>query len=175
MLAWERWQTARVALVYLAFGSEVDPLAGGLLSASPTLPAATAAGPLLATTRTPAAGGLRVHLFDPAALEPHPLGFWQPRPDAPVVDLASIDVALVPGLCFDRQGGRLGYGRAYYDRLLPLLGAHVATVGVSREALVVERLPTEPHDVAVRWLVSEAGLRPVAHPGAATSPGPLTP
>jgi 5-formyltetrahydrofolate cyclo-ligase len=155
---WERWRGARVALVYLAFGSEVDPLAGGLLG-SRRAPQEGEPLPLLATTRTPSGGGLRVHELDLQALVPHPLGFLQPPADAPLVDLEAIDVALVPGLCFDRRGHRLGYGRAYYDRLLPQLPARVATLGVTREALIVERLPSEPHDAPVGWLVSEAGVR----------------
>jgi 5-formyltetrahydrofolate cyclo-ligase len=152
---WESWRTAQVVLVYLAFGSELDPLAGDLLDE------ALSRGPRLATTRTPEDGrGLEIHAFDPARLESHPLGFHQPRPDAPRVEPAAIDLAVVPGLCFDVQGGRLGYGRGYYDRLLPVLPRRVATVGVTREALVVPRLPTAPHDVAVGWLLTEAGLRP---------------
>ncbi len=161
--AWERWRTARVALVYLAFGSELDPLAGGLLTPSAEPLAEGPLAPRLATTRTPeGSGALQVHVFDPTALEAHPLGFSQPRADAPLVDLAAIDVALVPGLCFDERGGRLGYGRGYYDRLLLLLSARVATVGITREALVLPRLPTEAHDVAVQWLLTEAGLRRTA-------------
>ncbi len=150
--SWPIWREARVALVYLAFGSEVDPLVGGLLYEPE--------GPSLVTTRTPAGGGpLRVHELRTDALERHPLGFPQPRADAPLVDLDGIEVALVPGLCFDARGARLGYGRGYYDRLLPLIPASTATVGVTREALVVSRLPTDRHDVAVRWLLTEAGLR----------------
>ena len=160
---WRRWRTARVALVYLAFGSELDPLAGALPSAASDASGEAAIGPRLATTRTPEGRGtLQVHVFDPTALEAHPLGFSQPRADTPLVDLATIDVALVPGLCFDERGGRLGYGRGYYDRLLALLSARVATVGVTRAALVLPRLPTEPHDVPVRWLLTEAGLRRTA-------------
>lgn len=151
-----------MALVYLAFGSELDPLAGGLL---PGLRGdAEGAGvrsrlPLIATTRTPQSGGLQVRALDPDALERHPLGFLQPRADAPSMPLERIDVVLVPGLCFDRGGGRLGYGRGYYDRLLPLLPPHTVTIGVVHDALVVPRVPCEPHDAPVRFLVSESGVR----------------
>lgn len=178
--SWEPWRTARVALVYLAFGSEVDPLtlglapagahaaavparatqAGGARADGATAGTAQAGGPRLATTRTPSGGGpLHVHAYLPDALERHALGFLQPRADAPLVPLEAIDLALVPGLCFDASGCRLGYGRGYYDQFLPRLPARVVTVGVTRAALVVERLPTEAHDVAVGWLLTEAGVR----------------
>ena len=158
--AWTPWRAARVALVYLAFGSEVDPLTRGLAAVGALTSGAQAGGPQLATTRTPGSGGpLHVHAYRPDALERHALGFHQPRADAPLVPLEAIDIALVPGLCFDTGGRRLGYGRGYYDQLLPRLPARVITVGVTRAALVVERLPSEAHDVAVGWLLTEAGVR----------------
>ncbi len=175
--AWAPWRAARVALVYLAFGSEVDPLAGGLATVGAQADGAQAGrtqadgmradgphagGPRLVTTRTPRSGGpLRVHAYRPDALERHALGFQQPRADAPLVPLEAVDLALVPGLCFDAGGRRLGYGRGYYDQLLPRLPARAITVGVTRAALVVERLPSEAHDVAVGWLLTEAGVQRV--------------
>lgn len=161
LLAWPPWRASRVALVYLAFGSELDPLAGGLRPALLGAAAATAAdAPMLVTTRTPADGAeLHVHTLEPERLERHALGFLQPRDDAPRIPLERIDVVLVPGLCFDDRGTRLGYGRGYYDRLLPRLPARVPTVGVVHDALVVRGVPREPHDAPVRYLVSESGLR----------------
>lgn len=168
---WAPWRGARVALVYLAFGSELDPLAGGLRPGIEVVDPAAAAlgrdgpalghdGPALATTRTPPDGAeLEVRALLPNALERHPLGFLQPRADAPTVALDRIDVVLVPGLCFDVRGVRLGYGRGYYDRLLPRLGACAETVGVVHDDLVVPALPHGPHDVPVRHLVGEGGLR----------------
>jgi 5-formyltetrahydrofolate cyclo-ligase len=150
LLAWPRWREARWALVYLAFGDECDPLA------SYALPA----GPRFATTRTHAVDlPLTVHVHDPATLERHALGFAHPSAGAPSVPLDDIDVALVPGLVFDHAGGRLGYGQGLYDRLLATLPATVATVGVTRDVLVVPSLPRESHDVDVGWLLTEQGLR----------------
>jgi 5-formyltetrahydrofolate cyclo-ligase len=70
-------------------------------------------------------------------------------------------VALVPGMLFDRTGGRLGHGAGYYDRLLPGLGPTVPRVGVVPTALVVDALPCEAHDVPMTHLATEAGVRPV--------------
>jgi 5-formyltetrahydrofolate cyclo-ligase len=149
LVDWPVWRGARWALVYLAFGDECDPLG--------RFPHA---GPSLATTRTPAAGEpLSVHVHDPATLERHPFGFWQPSDRAPRVALDEIDVVLVPGLVFAADGGRLGYGRGLYDRLLVTLPEQAVTVGVTRDALVVPALPIEPHDVDVDWLLTESGLR----------------
>jgi 5-formyltetrahydrofolate cyclo-ligase len=159
--AWDAWRGARVALVYLAFGDELDPLPASARSATPRI------GPRLATTRTVGAHApLELRAWSPP-FERHPFGFWQPRPDAHPVDPEAIDLVLVPGLAFDVHGARLGHGQGHYDRLLPRLPRHAPRVGVAPDALVVERVPTEPHDVAMTHLLTPSGLRAVAARGPA--------
>ena len=82
-------------------------------------------------------------------LEPDPARcpFWQGESGA---------LCLVPGLAFDEEGFRLGYGKGYYDRFLT---SHpVETVGLCFGDLVVPRLPHSPLDRRVSALVTEAGV-----------------
>jgi 5-formyltetrahydrofolate cyclo-ligase len=154
LAAWAPWRASCLALAYVAFEDELDPL-----------PPDRTGGPRLATTRTVGAGRpleLRAWV---APFERHPFGFLQPRPDAPPIEPAAIDLVLVPGLAFDVHGGRLGHGQGHYDRLLPTLPASIPRVGVALDELVVERLPTEDHDVAVTHLLTPAGVRGVVAPG----------
>lgn len=70
---------------------------------------------------------------------------------------------LIPGLCFSRGGGRLGSGQGYYDRTIATLhdqGGHPILIGVGFEALIVEHLPTEDHDVAMNHLLTQSCLYP---------------
>lgn len=121
-------------------------------------------GPLIAadtrhrwyTTRTPSHGPLSVHRWH-SPLERHRYGFDQPVARAERVDPATIGIAVVPGLAFDRQGNRLGHGRGYYDVLLAQLAPSATLIGIGVDAVVVERLPIESHDVAVTHLVTESG------------------
>lgn len=102
--------------------------------------------------------GLQIHpLLGP--LVRHRYGFLEPSPAAPTADPKVLQAVLVPGLAFDRQGHRLGYGQGFYDRFLGGLGLEVLTVGVAPEALVLERLPADPWDVPVQYLASETGVR----------------
>lgn len=110
-----------------------------------------------ALTRTPEEGRLlTVHPFD-APREQHRFGFSQPTADAPIVPDADIAVVLVPGLAFDRRGGRLGFGAGYYDRFLSRLGADTLFVAVS-DGFIVEKVPTDTHDVTMTHLATEAGV-----------------
>ena len=73
--------------------------------------------------------------------------------DAPIVAPETVDLILVPGLAFTRDGHRLGRGRGYYDRLLARL-PRTASIGVCYECQLVEDLPTEAHDMRVDEVVS---------------------
>jgi len=115
----------------------------------------------LFVTRTPHGGGeLTVHEAGDE-MEMHPFGFLQPLESAPRADPALIDVALVPGLAFDRAGVRLGRGSGYYDRMLKTLRPTVPVVGVTPGALVVERLPRHAHDAMMTHLATEDDVIPV--------------
>lgn len=154
---WPTLERAQHVLTYLAFGFELD------LSALPTLSMSTrstntsAQGKTFYATRIEAEGRLTVHRLG-GGLELHPYGFDQPA-ELQVVDPQILDLVLVPGLAFDLSGTRLGYGKGFYDRLLPLLRAEVPRVGVVPDALIVEALPRDPHDASVTHLLSETGLK----------------
>ena len=127
-----------------------------------------------AITRTPARGPLTLHPAD-VPLERHRYGFEQPVAGAPRADHGDVGVVLVPGLAFDRGGGRLGRGGGYYDRFLPTLPRGAARVGVGPEQLVVNAVPTDPHDVPMTHLATERSvlrLLTTSHKPQATSHKP---
>jgi 5-formyltetrahydrofolate cyclo-ligase len=77
------------------------------------------------------------------------------------VDLDRCDVVVVPGLAFDARGGRLGYGRALYDRVLARVQLDKC-VGIALDEQLIEEVPREPHDIRLRWLCTPArGVFPV--------------
>lgn len=51
--------------------------------------------------------------------------------DGEHVDAEAVDMVLVPGLCFDKQGNRVGYGKGFYDRYLKKCREDCVTVGLS--------------------------------------------
>jgi len=72
-------------------------------------------------------------------------------------EMSSAALLLVPGLAFTRGGERLGRGGGHYDRFLAFY-PDVCSVGVCYGVQVVEQLPAEQWDRAVRWLCTEQGV-----------------
>jgi 5-formyltetrahydrofolate cyclo-ligase len=69
----------------------------------------------------------------------------------PTIEPAEVDLAIVPGLAWTRDGARLGRGGGYYDRVLP--GLRLAW-GVGFDVQVMAYVPLESHDGRVSRLWS---------------------
>ena len=61
-------------------------------------------------------------------------------------DYAAIDLAVIPGVAFDRRGNRLGRGKGYYDRLLPRIPT-AYKLGLCFPFQVLNQIPAEAHDI----------------------------
>lgn len=77
-----------------------------------------------------------------------------------VHDWVEPDIVIVPLLAFDRQGYRLGQGGGYYDATLAALRAKkdIVAVGVAyAQQAVLLKLPSEPHDQKLDWVITPQG------------------
>lgn len=79
-------------------------------------------------------------------------GIPEPGEDCPVVDKGSVAVTLVPNLCCDREGYRLGHGGGYYDRWLADYRGF--TVSVCPQAWIQDALPRDPFDRKVDLVIT---------------------
>lgn len=144
---------ARVVMFFVSFGSEIDTV--------PMIGRALAEGKRVAAPRAdPGRRGLTpCEIRDlEADLAPGAHGIREPKAHCPVVDLAAIEVVVVPAAAWGEDGHRVGYGGGYYDRFLAgLKRAH--RVGLGLEVQVVPEVPHGPDDLPVEVLVTEAGVR----------------
>jgi 5-formyltetrahydrofolate cyclo-ligase len=107
-------------------------------------------------------------------LAPASFGLLEPSaairalPDRRVV-AETIDLLLVPGLGFDRAGGRLGHGRGYYDRFLRKCGTAAARVALAFECQLVDRIPMGSGDVPVDVVVTERSVYRISEREASAS------
>ena len=146
--AWQGFQRAKHILSYQAFSSEIH-----LANVQPL------ARQNWYTTRTwfkP----VRLSIHSVACeMERHKYGFMQPVAEAEEVPPERIDLVLVPGLAFDRQGNRLGYGKGFYDRLLASVRPDCFKLAVTAEALLCDEVPSEASDIPMDGYVSENGVQ----------------
>ena len=95
-------------------------------------------------------------------LEPGAFGVWEPKTSQceKLTDDKN-SICIVPGLSFDYDGFRLGYGKGYYDRFLcKYLGV---TVGICYTSCIKQQLPHGYYDVPVKLLITEKYLRRIHH------------
>lgn len=101
--------------------------------------------------------------YDKSFLVPGPYHTLEPGEGCPLLHPRDMQgcLMLVPGLCFDDKGYRLGYGGGYYDRLLLSLfreGIYPQTMGLVFDACRAASLPHASHDIPVRYVLSERRL-----------------
>jgi 5-formyltetrahydrofolate cyclo-ligase len=140
------FQTAKVVALYSAQPFEVQT--DGLIALAgdrAVFPRVVGKGQPLALHRA----------FRVGDLVPGVLGLLEPRADTVTVSPAEVDVWIVPGVGFTRDGARLGRGAGYYDRTLAQARPDAPKVGVCFEACLVDALPTDVWDVQMDWVVTE--------------------
>jgi 5-formyltetrahydrofolate cyclo-ligase len=141
---------------YVAAKGEIDP--------APALATAAAAGAVVALPRVDSQR-LRFHRADAGPLVPGAFGLLEPAATAPEVPIDALDVVIVPGLAFDSEGRRVGFGGGFYDRTFGDRGG-ATLVGFSYDFQVVPRCPASDGDVPVDVVVTDAReLRPAAGGG----------
>ena len=79
-----------------------------------------------------------------------------PFPDGTEIVLP--DIAIVPMNGFDASGYRLGYGGGFFDRTLAASDPRPIAVGVSYEALRLDTIFPQSHDIAMDFVVTEKGI-----------------
>jgi len=97
---------------------------------------------------------------DPTSdLEKNAFGIMEPKVMCcNETDPQQIDIVLVPGIAFDYQCNRIGFGAGYYDRFLSQLPDRVLKVGLAYEEQVMKSIPVEPHDIPLNMVITDKAL-----------------
>lgn len=156
LMASALWKEARSVALYVGIRGE---LATGAL-----LEAAWGQGYTVWLPRVRASSHGRMDFVACGSVEqlrPGPFGLREPYAALPGFGPGDAgfapDLAVLPGMAFDRQGGRLGYGGGYYDRFLES-GMVCPRVGLCFDFQIVGALPLAPWDQRVHYLCTEERL-----------------
>ncbi len=151
ILACDAYRKAQCIMGYLAFGREisVDAVLRQALADGKTVCVPRIISPSeFEAARLTAFGGFELDRY----------GIRSVPADAEKLPPESIDLVIVPGVAFGRDGTRMGMGAGYYDRFLPK-AAGAVTIGAAYDGLLQDTLPAGDFDVPVQFIVSESGLR----------------
>ena len=86
-------------------------------------------------------------------------GIKEPHPEADQkISIDELDLIIVPGLVFDPQGHRIGFGGGYYDRFLSNKNNDTKTIGFAYSFQVIDSIPAAEHDHPVDYLLTENGF-----------------
>ena len=150
ILACDAFCKAKSVMGFLAFGKE--------LGVDAVLAAALAMGKTVAVPHIVSdTSFVDVRLKNLQDFDLDRYGIRTVRPPLELIEPGELDLVLVPGVAFGRDGSRMGMGAGYYDRFLPR-AKQAVTMGVAYDCLLQASLPTDEHDVKMQYLVSESGI-----------------
>lgn len=143
---------ARAGTIFLFWGiTGLEP------DTSRLIPQLLGLGKIVCLPRMLAQRGMELRRYTPdCPMAMNSFGIVEPTTECPLVEKKDVDLVIVPALCYDRKGFRLGYGGGYYDRWLS--GYTGVTVGMCRQAVLQDRVPAEEHDRPVQVVVTEEDI-----------------
>lgn len=137
----EVFKQAKRVMFYIAFGGEVET--------KDMIKEAQKLGKIIAVPICKKNRIIKACLFgDKAHLERGPYSIWEPVKKE-CLTLKFLDLAIVPGLAFDKKGRRLGRGKGYYDRFLKRLTPNTTSIGLAFDFQILPNIPATTHDVSV--------------------------
>jgi len=153
VLALPEYERARTVMFYIDVRAEVRTRA--------SLPDALASGKRVIVPWCNADGELE--LFHLESIDELEVGMYRIlEPKAALRELREkhvapdeLDLILVPGVAFDRQGGRTGHGKGYYDKLLQHARAAAPLVALAFECQLFPEIPMHAHDIFMDKVVTE--------------------
>lgn len=97
---------------------------------------------------------LHIHKIESVKnLEKGTFGILEPKKYCEKILPKMLDLAIIPGIAFDRRGHRIGFGMGFYDKLLK--ETKCKKIGLAYEFQIIKNVPGEPHDIPVDIIITE--------------------
>lgn len=135
----EQYRNAQTIYGYLPYNQEVRTV--------PMLERALADGKQVAVPKVCGEDMKFIYLTDLNQVEKGYAGIPEPIADEPVANDPNA-LVLMPGLAFDKEGHRIGYGGGFYDKFLAAEPEH-PTVALCYDFQMVDQIPTDDYDIPV--------------------------
>jgi 5-formyltetrahydrofolate cyclo-ligase len=137
---------AQTVMAFWSFGSEVDT--------APLIARLRSEDKIVALPRIEGGDVVPVVAAPGAPMSETSFGAMEPA-EGRALEVAELDLVVVPGVAFDRSCGRVGYGGGYYDRLLRKRRQGVAAIAFAFALQIVDRVPSGAIDSRIDGVVTE--------------------
>lgn len=98
-----------------------------------------------------------VNIDSLSELQKNKFGILEPAKDGKIIDKNELDLIIVPGVAFDINGGRVGYGGGYYDKYMADIDGSIPRVVLCYKFQLLKELPKEEHDISIHEIITEEG------------------
>lgn len=149
LISTKAYKESKNIFIYLGFGSEIntikyieDFLRDGKKIIVP-----------YTNTKNKVMYGIEINTLE--GLKKNRFGILEPTDISVIFNKDDIDLIIVPGVAFDKEGNRIGYGGGYYDKFLNELKKDIPTIALAYDFQVFESIPTEVHDIKVDMVITE--------------------
>ncbi|MGL4109416.1 5-formyltetrahydrofolate cyclo-ligase [Clostridium sp. LP20] len=82
-------------------------------------------------------------------------GILEPDIEVEAINKNDIDLVILPGVAFDKSGGRIGYGGGYYDKYLEGMNSDIVKLAITYDFQVLDEVPFEEHDIKADYIITE--------------------
>lgn len=146
----KEFKKAKTILLYYPIQNEVNPL--------PLIPSPNIKGQKknFALIRICKNNRMHIHEFkDPKTLKTGKFGVKEPISTSPKIPRKNLDLVITPGIAFDLQGNRIGYGKGYFDKLFKTLSTDCVKIALAYDFQIIENVPADKHDKKVDLIITE--------------------
>ena len=99
-------------------------------------------------------GSMKINTLDRDKLSKNKFGILESE-DTNYADPETLDLIIVPGIAFDQNLNRIGYGKGFYDRFFSSIKKNILKVGVCYDFQLHEKIPNDPTDIKMDLVISE--------------------
>lgn len=103
---------------------------------------------------------VKINNFDD--LKPGLYGILEPAEKQNKIDENNIDTVFLPGVAFDLNGGRIGYGGGFYDRFLGKSREDTVKIALAYEFQIMSNVPMEDTDMRVDGIITEKEIHTIS-------------
>ncbi|WP_027632354.1 5-formyltetrahydrofolate cyclo-ligase [Clostridium hydrogeniformans] len=150
VISTEAYKNSKVIFIFVSFGSEV--YTHELITYSLKLGKRICVPKVVSKKE----GMKAIEIKSLEELTPSNYGILEPEiKESNIIDERSIDLVIIPGVAFDKDGGRLGYGGGFYDRFLPMVRKESYKIAIAYSFQVIEKVPREENDFLVPCIITD--------------------